>query len=284
MRAKSETFFPNLGIGLGLRTQHYADIKEGRSSVEWFEALSENYMEDGGRPISILSQIRKDKEIALHGVSLSIASVDPLNLDYLARLTKLIGRIQPAIVSDHLCWTGVNGRNLHDLMPVPFTMEALDHIANRIIQVQERLKRRILLENVSSYFTYSNSEMQEWEFLSALVKKADCGILLDVNNVYVSSINHGFDAVEYIRSLPQERIGQIHLAGHSENETDAGIRYLVDTHDQAVCDEVWSLFEKTQSIVGNVSTMVEWDADIPDYARLEEEVMKAKAIATKATA
>ncbi len=278
--SKQLRLFPDLGIGLGLRVPHYAAIREGRSNVHWFEALSENYMEDGGRPIHILSEIRRDKPVALHGVSLSVASVDPLNPEYLKRLKTLVERVEPALISDHCCWTGFAGENLHDLMPVPFTQEAIDHIAARILQVQEFLGRRILLENVSSYVSFKHSEMTEWEFLKELLVKADCGLLLDVNNVYVSSINHNFDPLDYVRAIPTERIGQIHLAGHSERE-EGGERFLIDTHDAPVCDDVWALYEETVSLVGPVSTMVEWDADIPSYERLEEEVMKAERIRKK---
>lgn len=278
--SKNPKLFPDLGIGLGLRVPHYSEIRSGRSKVHWFEALSENYMEDGGRPIHILSEIRKEKPIALHGVSLSIASVDPLNTDYLKRLKNLVERVEPSIVSDHCCWTGFAGQNLHDLMPVPFTREAVDHIADRVLKVQDVLGRRIFLENVSSYISYKHSEMSEWEFLKELVTKADCGLLLDVNNVYVSSINHSFDPMDYIRAIPKERVGQIHLAGHSERE-EGGETFLIDTHDGPVCDAVWALFEKTVAHVGPVSTMVEWDAEIPSYDRLEEEVMKADAIRKK---
>lgn len=267
--------FPDLGIGLGLRVPHYSDIRGGRSKVQWFEALSENYMEDGGRPIHILSEIRKEKTIALHGVSLSVASTDPLNGDYLKRLKILVDRVEPAIISDHCCWTGFAGQNLHDLMPVPFTREAINHIADRVLKVQDILGRRILLENVSSYISFKHSEMSEWEFLRELVIRADCGLLLDVNNVYVSSVNHGFDPMTYINAIPKERVGQIHLAGHSKRE-EAGEIFLIDTHDGPVCEDVWSLYEKTLNHVGLVSTMVEWDADIPSYERLEAEVTKAE--------
>lgn len=287
--ARGSKLFPDLGIGLGLRAQHYPEIRNGRSTVQWFEALSENYMEDGGRPFHVLSEIRKDKPVVLHGVSLSIASVDPLNEDYLKRLKSLVDRIEPLIVSDHCCWTGFNGENLHDLMPVPFTQEAIDHIASRVLQVQEKLGRRILLENVSSYISFKHSEMTEWEFLKELVQKADCGLLLDVNNVYVSSVNHSFDPMDYIKAIPPERVGQIHLAGHSTREDENGEKFLIDTHDEPVCQEVWDLYSKTIDHVGGVSTMVEWDANIPSYERLEEEVgkaakLKANSLANRKTA
>jgi uncharacterized protein (UPF0276 family) len=278
---KPSSLFPALGVGLGLRTDHYNDVLEGRSKVSWFEAISENYMDDGGRPLHFLTKIREMKPIVLHGVSLSIASTDPLDKNYLKRLKRLIDRIDPAIVSDHCCWTGVNGQNVHDLMPVPFNEEAIQHIANRVDQVQEILGRRIMLENVSSYMNFKSSEMTEWEFLTELTNRADCGLLLDVNNVYVSSVNHQFDPMKYIGGVPAHRVGQIHLAGHSECVSKDGTRYLVDTHDHPVCDDVWSLYEKTTRLLGNVNTMVEWDAEIPDYSRLEEEVLKAQRIQTR---
>ena len=279
--AKTPNLFPRLGVGLGLRTDHYQDILDGRSNVAWFEAISENYMADGGRPLSFLTKIRELKPIVLHGVSLSIASVDPLNKKYLANLKRLVSRIEPSIISDHCCWTGFNGQNLHDLMPVPFTEEAVTHIAGRVREVQDFLGRRILLENVSSYLNFKHSEMTEWEFLTEISTRADCGLLLDVNNVYVSSVNHNFDPMKYIMGVPKERVGQIHLAGHSEHVAKDGSKYLIDTHDNAVCDDVWKLYEATTRLLGNVNTMVEWDADIPDYSRLEEEVRKAQTIQEK---
>lgn len=275
---RRKSLFPDLGFGLGLRADHYSEILNGGASVDWFEAISENYMDDGGRPIQRLMQIRRDRPVALHGVSLSIGSVDPLDEDYLERLKKLIDQIQPALVSDHCCWTGFEGQNLHDLLPVPYTLEALRHISERILRVQDRIGRRILLENVSSYISFAHSEMDEWEFLSELVRRADCGLLLDVNNVYVSSVNHGFDPLEFLSGIPADRIGQIHLAGHSESVSKDGSRFLIDTHDTSVCPKVWMLYEQAIQLTGPVSTMVEWDTDIPRYEVLEAEVFKAKAI------
>lgn len=270
-------FFENLGIGLGLRAQHYSHIAQSSPEVRWFEALSENYMglsrSGEGRPIKILEQIRKDYEIVLHGVSLNIGSMDDVDVDYLRRLNALIARIEPRWVSDHFCWTGVQGENLHDLLPLPFTKESVDHLVPRIQKVQDILGRRILLENASSYITFNHSEMTEWEFVREVCERADCGLLLDVNNVFVNSVNHGFDPEAYLKSLPVERIGQIHLAGHSREG-----EILVDTHDGPVCDEVWNLFRLSVSLFGAVSTMVEWDAKIPEFPVLLAEVKKAEAI------
>ena len=273
------SLFPDLGFGLGLRSDHYAEVLKGRSpEVSWFEVVTENYLGDGGRPLSVLEKIRERYPIALHGVSLSIGSVDPLSLDYLKRMRALVDHIDPAIISDHCCWTGVQGENIHDLLPLPFTQEAVRHVSNRVTRVQDRLGRRILLENVSSYLTFGHSEMTEWEFLSEIAKRADCGILLDVNNIYVSSVNHGFDPDDYLAGIPCERVGQMHLAGHATQTTDDGGVFLIDTHDRPVCQEVWALYEKAVLRFGRVSTMVEWDAEIPSYAVLKSELEKARII------
>lgn len=269
---------PNLGLGLGLRSDHYAEVLSGKSSVSWFECTTENYMGDGGRPLQILEQVRRDRPIALHGVSMSLAGTDPLNQDYLQRLKLLVDRIQPAIVSDHCCWTGIGGENLHDLMPVPFTEDVVRHVVGRIQKVQDFLGRRILLENVSSYITFKHSEMTEWEFLAQICRRADCGLVLDVNNVFVSATNHGFNPLEFIRGIPVGRVGQLHLAGHSRTETPDGKLLLIDTHDHPVCPEVWDLYRQVLQRFGRVSTMVEWDAEIPDYATLEAELWKARTI------
>ncbi len=279
---KRKNLFPNLGIGLGLRAPHYSHIAQSKPSLGWFEAISENYMglsESGsGRPLKILESIRRDYEVVLHGVSLSVGSTDELNLSYLTKLKELAELIQPKWISDHLCWTGVEGENVHDLLPLPFTKEVINHLVSRIQRVQDFLGRRILLENVSSYITFKHSEMTEWDFLSEVSTKADCGILLDVNNVYVNSVNHSFDPIAYLKALPHERIGQIHLAGHSrEGEV------LIDTHDAPVCDEVWNLFRVATELLGPVSTMVEWDAKIPDFPTLQAEADKASKIILEET-
>lgn len=276
----SQSLFKNLGIGLGLRSEHYSHIAQSSPSVAWFEAISENFMglsQSGpGRPIKVLEGIRKDHKIVLHGVALSIGSSDELDTQYLVQLKTLAHRIEPEWISDHLCWTGVNGENLHDLLPLPFTREAVNHVVSRIEKVQDFLGRRILMENASSYLSFKHSEMTEWEFVREVCERADCGILLDVNNVYVNSINHGFNPLEYLENLPARRIGQVHLAGHSQ-EGDL----LIDTHDAPVCAPVWELFRFATQLFGAVSTMVEWDAKIPEYAVLLAEVKKAEAIITE---
>lgn len=274
---KNRKYFENLGIGLGLRSQHYSHIAQSSPAVDWYEAISENYMglsqSGSGRQLKVLENIRKNHEIVLHGVSLSIGSVDELNFDYLRRLKMLTERIEPRWISDHFCWTGVRGENLHDLLPLPFTKEAIDHLVPRILKVQDFLGRRILLENASSYISFKHSEMTEWEFVREVCERADCGLLLDVNNVYVNSVNHGFDPCTYLKALPVERIGQIHLAGHSQEG-----EILVDTHDGPVCDEVWDLFRSAVGLYGPVSTMVEWDAKIPEFSQLHAEIKKAEKI------
>lgn len=274
--------FPSLGLGLGLRPPHYREVLGGRASVSWFEVISENFMGDGGRPLAVLEKVRRDFPVALHGVSLSLGSADPSKNGYakehLQRLRALVKRFDPAIVSDHCCWTEARGRNLHDLLPLPFTDEAIGTVVSRVSQVQEALGRRILIENVSSYLSFPHSEMTEWEFLAEIARRADCGILLDINNIYVSSVNHGFDPLEYLAGIPGERVGQVHLAGHSILEGAKGKRFLIDTHDEEVCQEVWDLYAHAFRRFGDVSTMVEWDAKIPSYSRLEGEVRKAGAI------
>ena len=220
---------PFLGFGLGLRPEHYLEVLESRPAVDWFEIISENYLVDGGKPLHFLDRIREHYPMVMHGVSLSIGSTDPLDLEYLAALKRLAGRVEPAWVSDHLCWTGIDGRNLHDLLPLPYTEEAIAHVAERVSRVQDSLGRQILLENVSSYVTYTDSRVSEWEFLAAVAERADCCILLDVNNIYVSAHNHGFDALAYLDGVPSERVLQIHLAGHSYNGS-----LIIDTHDHPV--------------------------------------------------
>jgi uncharacterized protein len=269
---------PYLGVGVGLRPVHYPEILKRAADGEdlgsdWFEALSENYMIPGGRPLRILSEVRTHAAVVLHGVSLNIGSIDPLDRSYLAELRDLDRRFEPTWVSDHLCWTGVDGRNLHDLIPLPYTDEAIAHVSQRVRQVQDALGHRIALENVSSYLTFGADAMPEWEFLARIAEAADCGILLDVNNVFVSSRNHGFDPLRYIDGIPAERVYQIHLAGHREEGS-----LLIDTHDHPVRDEVWDLFAHTIGRLGPVSTLIEWDDHIPPYERLIEEAARARAI------
>lgn len=266
---------PPLGFGLGLRTEHYAAIDEQRpDNVDWFEILSENYLVPGGKPIAWLERIRANYPVVMHGVSLSIGSVDPLDEDYLDGLAALAGRIEPAWVSDHLCWTGVGGLNLHDLMPLPYTEEALEHVVHRVAHVQERLGRRILLENVSSYVGYAESAMAEWTFLAEVAARADCLILLDINNIFVSGFNNGFDPQTYIDAIPVDRVQQFHLAGHDDCGT-----HIIDTHDHPVVDPVWDLYARAVRRFGPVSTMIERDDHIPPLADLLAELDKARRIA-----
>jgi uncharacterized protein (UPF0276 family) len=268
---------PRLGFGLGLRTKHYEAILAGRPRVDWFEIISENYMVPGGKPLHYLDRIRAEYPLVMHGVSLSIGSTDPLNPEYLRALKALIERVQPAWVSDHLCFTGVHGRNLHDLLPLPYTEETARHVADRVAQVQDCLGRRILLENVSSYVSYKASDMTEWEFLRSVVERADCLLLLDVNNIYVSSYNHGFDPFAFLNAVPVERVQQMHLAGHRNLE-----QYIVDTHDEPVPDPVWELYEAAVRRFGPVSTMIERDDNIPELPELIAELDRARAIAARA--
>jgi uncharacterized protein (UPF0276 family) len=268
---------PPLGVGVGLRTVHYPDVLErgraGDLGVDWFELLSENYMVSGGRPLRIVSEVREWAPIALHGVSMNIGSTDPLETDYLDALARLERLARPRWISDHLCWTGVEGRNLHDLLPLPYTDEAARHVAARVRRVQDRLGRRIALENVSSYMSYVPDGMSEWEFLLAIAEEADCGILFDVNNVFVSAHNHGFDPNRYIDAIPAGRVFQIHLAGHSISGD-----MLIDTHDHPVPEGVWQLYERAIARLGPISTLIEWDDDIPTYDRLIEEAGRARSV------
>jgi uncharacterized protein len=268
--------FAYIGHGVGLRPPHYARILDGSARADWFEVISENFMIRGGRPLLVLEKARAQAPIVLHGVSLNLGGADPLRVGYLDELAALIARFEPAWVSDHLCWGSIGGHYAHDLLPLPYTEEALELSAARIGQVQERLGRRILIENVSSYLTYRYSAMPEWEFLTAVAERADCGILLDVNNIYVSAQNHGFSAEEYIREIPPERVGQIHLAGHS----DAGT-HLVDTHDHPVCEPVWELYRQALRRCGRVSTLVEWDDRIPEFEELAAQAQRARTIAAE---
>jgi hypothetical protein len=270
---------PYLGFGLGLRPQHYREILDGEPAIDWFEIISENYMVPGGQPLRMLDQITERFPVVMHGVSLSIASTAPLDMEYLGALKALAARTDPKWISDHLCWTGVHGVNLHDLLPVPYTEEALDHVVQRITQVQDYLGRRIAIENVSSYIEYAHSEMNEWEFVAELAQRADCWLLLDVNNVFVSGFNHAFDTKTFIDTIPRERVVQFHLAGHSEANT-----HLIDTHDEPVRPEVWSLYEQALMRFGPVSTMIERDDNIPPLADLLAELDTARQIAGSVSA
>lgn len=275
---KNAAGFPFLGFGAGLRHCHFEDyLNKKNKEIEWVEALTENYLpwedEVPRRPYQVLEKIRKDLPVVFHGVSLSIGSVDPLSVSYLKRLKDLAKRFEPIWISDHLCWTGQGGENMHDLFPLPYTKEAMNWVVERISRVQEYLGRRILIENVSSYVAFSDDEMTEQEFISEVAKRADCGILLDINNIYVSSRNHNFDPMDYLKHIPVDRVGQMHLAGHKDKGT-----HCIDTHDHPVCDSVWDLYRFAAKQFPNVSPMIEWDDHIPEFERLEQEVAKIKRI------
>ena len=268
------------GFGLGLRTEHYAAFESERQTrVDWLEILSENYMVPGGAPLWHLDRIRRDFPMAMHGVSLNIGGTDALNRDYLRDLKALVQRVQPGWVSDHLCWTGTRGINMHDLLPLPYTEETLRHVTERILQVQDYLGRRLVIENPSSYVAFAANQMPEWEFIGEMLRRADCALLLDVNNVYVSSVNHGFDPKIYIDAIPAARVQQIHLAGH-ETQGD----YLIDTHDQPVCEAVWQLYGYTMQRCGSVPTMIERDDDIPTLQILLDELDHARLVQARALA
>lgn len=269
----------NIGFGLGLRPAHYEEIFRTRPDVDWFEIISENFLVAGGRPLRNLERIRRDFPVAMHGVSLSIGAADPLDRAYLSGLKKLAERLQPMWISDHLCWTGAHGINLHDPLPLPYTDECVLHVAGRVRDVQDYLGRRILLENVSSYVTFTRSTLSEWEFLAQVAAEADCMILLDVNNVYVSAANHGFDATAYIDAMPQSRVAQLHLAGH-----DATATILVDTHDAPVPAGVWELYGRAVERFPHAPTMIERDDKIPPLAELVAELDAARRIAAAAAA
>jgi len=267
---------PDLGFGLGLRRQHYTAILEQKPAVEWFEVLTENYLVAGGKPLHYLDRIRASYPVVMHGVGLSVGSTDPLNMDYLRRVRSLASRIEPRWISDHLCWTGVDGLNMHDLLPLPYTEEAVQHVATRVRRVQDYLGRRILLENVSSYVAYTHSALTEWEFLSAVAQAADCLILLDINNIYVSARNHGFDPLDYLDGVPAQRVWQHHLAGHLDRGD-----YLIDTHDHPVIEGVWNLYAQAVRRFGVVPAMIERDDNIPALEELLAELEHARQIARK---
>jgi uncharacterized protein (UPF0276 family) len=270
---------PYLGFGAGLRPVHFSDFLETKPQVDWLEVISENFMVDGGRPFYFLDQIRELYSMVPHGVSLSIGSADPLDWDYLNRLKALVKRLDPPWFSDHLCWTGVHGKNLHNLMPLPYTSEVADYIGERARIIQEFMEIPFLLENVSSYMEFKESTMTEWDFLTRIVEKADCGILLDINNVYVSSFNHQFDPMTFLKGIPADRVIQYHIAGHN----DKG-HYILDTHDHEVRDEVWALYQQAAPMFGDVSLMLERDDDIPPLEEMLKELDYAKAIQTNLAA
>lgn len=268
-----------LGFGLGLRTDHFEEVLQSNPKVDWFEVISENFMVAGGKPRYYLQQVRERYPIVMHGVSMSLGSTDPLDMDYLRRLKSLADEVQPAWISDHLCWSQLGGLNSHDLLPMPYTEEALKHIVANIKQAQDFLGRQMLIENVSSYISYRESAMTEWEFYSAVVEEADCLMLLDINNIYVSARNHHFDAEQYLAAINPQRVRQMHLAGHSDYGD-----YIIDTHDHPVVDSVWQLYARAIQRLGPVSTMIERDDDIPALADLIEELNQARQISAEAVA
>lgn len=263
----------DLGVGLGLRTTHYGHILSEKPALDWFEILSENYMNTGGRPLHILDQVAERYPIVMHGVSMNIGSTDPLDFPYLKELKALRDRCGAVFLSDHLCWTGVQGKNLHDLMPLPYNEEVLDHLIPRVQQVQDFLEAPLVLENPSTYLEFKGSTMTEGELLRHLVEATGCGLLLDVNNVYVCARNHGFDPVEYLEKTPWDHVVQFHLAGHTDHGT-----HLLDTHSGPACDDVWELYRRAHELSGGRSTLFEWDADIPEFDVVKVEADKAKAI------
>lgn len=265
---------PYLGFGLGLRTEHYDAILADRPLIDWFEIITENYLVPGGKPHYYLEKIREYYPMVMHGVSMSIGSIDPLDFDYLNQVKTLAKKIKPTWISDHLCFTGVHGKNTHDLLPLPYSEESIHHVVNRIKQVQDFLDQQILIENVSSYITYKESQLTEWEFLKTISEESDCLILLDINNIYVSSINHDFDPMEYVNAVPIKRVCQMHLAGHS-NMGD----YIIDTHDHDIVGPVWRLYSAALRRFGLVSTMIERDDHIPPLSTLLNELNHARNLA-----
>jgi uncharacterized protein len=262
--------FTEYGVGIGLRIPHYRHIFEKKPVVDWFEIISENYMVDGGRPLQVLDEILDRYRVVQHGVSMYFGSAQPLSREHLKRLKTLVRRTNTPWLSDHLCWGSVDGRYTHDLLPIPYTWEAVKVTAKRIRQVQDYLEVPVVVENVSSYAEYHDSEMTEWEFLNEVVEAADCGILLDVNNIYVSSQNHNFDPHTYVNSVPSWRVAQIHIAGHSKYR-----KYILDTHDHPVIDPVWALYARAIERCGRTATLLEWDDNIPSFDEVHAEALKA---------
>jgi uncharacterized protein len=263
--------FTDYGVGIGLRIPHYGHILERKPVVAWFEIISENYMIDGGRALAILDQILEQYRVVQHGVSMYLGSAEPLNREHLKRLKALVKRTKTPWLTDHLCWGSVDGKYTHDLLPMPYTSQAAKSTAAKIREASSFLELPIAVENVSSYAEFHVSEMSEWEFLNEVVEVADCGILLDVNNIYVSSRNHGFDPYEYLNSIAPERVAQIHIAGHSKFR-----KYILDTHDHPVIDPVWKLYEHAISRIGPTATLLEWDDRIPSFERVHAEALKAE--------
>jgi uncharacterized protein (UPF0276 family) len=262
---------PDLGVGLGLRTAHYAHIVESLPDVAWFEILSENYLQTAGRPLYYVDAVASRYPVVMHGVSLSIGSTDPLDGGYLTELRALRDRVKARWVSDHLCWTGVGGKNTHDLLPMQHTEEALRHVVGRVRAVQDFLGAPLALENPSTYAQFTSDQMPEWEFLARVAEEADCAILLDVNNVYVSAFNHGFDPRAYLAAIPFDRVVQLHVAGHTHHGT-----HIIDSHIGPVIDVVWHLLGEAWRRAGGVSVLLEWDAEIPSFERTHQEALRAK--------
>jgi uncharacterized protein (UPF0276 family) len=265
------------GFGIGLRTPHYKEFLSGRQNIDWLEIISENYMVPGGKPLQMLDSIRAQYPMAMHGVSMSIGSVAGPQSDYLRELSMLAKRVEPLWISDHLCWTGVHGRESHDLLPLPYTEEALSVVVRNVLRVQDALGRRILLENVSSYVEFTSSLIPEWEFVREVCERADCLLLVDINNIYVSSRNHGFDPIAYLNRLPANRVQQLHLAGHHDQGD-----VIVDTHDHPVAASVWDLYRHACLLFGSVATMIERDDHIPPLCELLAELDVARRIASEA--
>jgi uncharacterized protein (UPF0276 family) len=269
---------PDLGVGVGFRPKHAEHVLEhGAGTVEWFEIVTENYLVDGGRTVRNLERLRAAHRVVPHGVSMSIGGPEPLDEEYLGALRRLLDRVAPPWFSDHLCWTGAAGLDLHELLPLPHTPAVVRHVVERVRQVQDAVGRPFALENVSSYLTYKSSEMPEWELLAEIAERADCGILFDVNNVYVSARNHGFDANAYVDAIPPDRVVQVHLAGHTDKGT-----HLLDTHSAHVADPVWDLYVRAIRRMGAVSTLIEWDENIPEWSVLEEEASRARRLRARA--
>lgn len=263
--------------GIGLRAQHYSEVLATRPGVAWLEVHSENYFFPGGEALRVLDAVRQHYPLSLHGVGLSLGSSDALNRDHLRKLKALVERVQPAAVSEHLCWSSIGGRYLNDLLPLPYSEEALAGVCDRIRQAQDFLGRRIMIENVSSYVRFKGEVMPEWDFVAEVARRSDCDVLLDVNNIYVSAANHGFAALDYLQAIPGERIGEIHLAGHEVDEGEpADENFLVDTHSRPVADAVWALYAEALTRFGPQPTLIEWDNDIPALAVLLAEADKAQ--------
>ena len=271
MPANAFNGMTDYGIGIGLRVPHYNHILTEKPTVDWFEIISENFMVEGGRPLRVLDRILEQYRVVQHGVSMYFGSAQPADREHLRRLKALVQRTRTPWLTDHLCWGSVDGTYTHDLLPLPYTWEAIEKTAARIREVQEFLEIPVAVENVSSYAEFTDSEMTEWEFLNEVVERADCGILLDVNNIYVSSVNHEFDPMTYVNAIPAERVAQIHIAGHSRYE-----KYILDTHDHPVIDPVWKLYERAVERCGPTPTLLEWDDRIPSFDEVHNEALKAQ--------